>query len=72
MGQKSFARTPNPSASTKKNVHYLFLPLGEYPKILRYDFPPLGEGVKIFAHDFLSDFWRFFLSHLEIRPLNEW
>ena len=72
MGQKSFAMTPDPSASTPKNVHYLFLPLGEYPKILRYDFPPLSEGVKIIAHDFLSDFQRYFLSQLEIQPLNEW
>ena len=63
IGRKSFAMTPDPSASTQKNVHYLFQPLGEYPKILRYDLPPLSEGVKIVAHDFLSDFQRFFLSH---------
>ena len=63
MGRKSFAMTPDPSASTQKNVHYLFQPLGEYPEILHYDLPPLSEGVKIVAHDFLSDFQRFFLSH---------
>ena len=72
MGQKSFAMTPDPSASTQKNVHYLFRPLGEYSEILRNDLSPLSEGVKIIAHDFLSDFQRFFLSHFQSRPLNEW
>ena len=52
--------TPDPSASTQKNVHYLFQPLGEYSEILRNDLSPLNEGVKIIAHDFLSDFQRFF------------
>jgi hypothetical protein len=61
-----------PLSEYQKNVHYPFQPLGEYPNILRNDLSPLSEGVKIIAHNFLSDFQRFFLSHLEFQPLNEW
>ena len=71
-GTKVVCNDARPLGEYQKNVHYLFQPLGEYPNILRNDLSPLSEGVKIIAHNFLSDFQRFFLSHLEFQPLNEW
>ena len=71
-GTKIVCNDTRPLGEYPKNVHYLFQPLGEYSEILRNDLSPLSEGVKIIAHDFLSDFQRFFLSHFQSRPLNEW